>query len=73
MIDRCGALLDAADNDRYFKILQMIPLFHLGRPCVTGNSEGRDHKHLVHFQLVEHQGVEGCERDDRLAEAHVQE
>ena len=62
----------AANNSLHPQPGKMPPLGQFRDPCVTGNTQRGDDQRPVHLKAVIHEMLDGCQRDDRLAQAAVQ-
>ena len=51
----------------------MFPFFKFPKPCITGDTKGRDNKNLVYLKAVEQQVIYSGQRNDTLAKAAVEE
>ena len=72
LLKRRPALGFRAHRDRICQALQVVPLLNLRGPGVPGHAQGRDHQHAAHFETLQRQLRNGRQRDDALAQTHLQ-
>ena len=58
---------------RIADVLQMIPLFNLLGPGIPRHPQRCDHQNAGNLEVVKQQGIQGRQRDCRLAKTHIKQ
>ena len=53
--------------------VEMIPFLDLRWPCISGNTQRSNNQHLANGEVIQAEIEDGGQRDDTLAQTHVQE
>ena len=67
------ALCFCTDSHRVGQPMQVVPLVDLCRPCISGDTQWSNDKHLANQEAVEAEVENGGKCDDTFAQTHVEE
>ena len=67
------ALCFCTDSHRVGQPMQMIPLVDLRRPCISGDTERRNDKHLANQKAVQAEVEDGRKGNHAFSKTHVEE